>query len=178
MKGGDWKWYNSGEIYSICITDETIQRRRSGDCICSHLTVTQQVPMAIMEKSFLKQWALSLRRRQVRSSQGAFLSHSHPAATSITKRNKIPSYGTVIELKTILTEMKLKNKEALYLFQVNKTKSSVSMQPKYMIDEWITLLQCLYFLNLFFIFQIMIEKLKFHWVLISCFKTSNRTHPV
>lgn len=31
--------------------------------------------------------------------------------------------------------MKLKNKEALYLFQANKIKSSVLMQPKYMIDQ-------------------------------------------
>lgn len=36
--------------------------------------------------------------------------------------------------------MKLKTKEAPDLFQANKIKSSMLMQPKYMIDQWITFL--------------------------------------
>lgn len=47
---------------------------------------------------------------------------------------------SLIKWKTLLTEIKLKNKEALYLFQANKIKSSRLMQAKYMIDQWITLL--------------------------------------
>lgn len=69
--------------------------------------------------------ALPLRRHQLKSSQDDFLLHSHPAATSITQTNKMPSNETIIESKPLLTEIKLKNEEALYLFQANKIKSSV-----------------------------------------------------
>lgn len=116
--------HNCGEISSVCIASKTIQRWCSTGCVCSHLTVTQQwcmqVLLAVMEKSLLMEQALSMRRHQVRCFQDYFLFHSHSAATSIRKINKIPSFVTVIESKTLLTEMRLKSGKALCLFQTSK----------------------------------------------------------
>lgn len=116
--------YNCGEISIICITSKTIQRQCGASHICSHLIVTQQwctqVPLAVMEKSPLMEQALSTRRHRVRYFQDYFLFDSHPAATPIRKINKIPCYGTVIESKTLLAEMRLKRGKAICLFQTSK----------------------------------------------------------